>query len=591
MTTGAGGEVGDTRLYDAERAERLRTARVLLVAGAVLIAIALVVSIALRPTPVGGHLIYALMLALHLGSLALVRAGYLRLGAAVYATTYLAVALLAVGKAGGNLAPAGFVLPPLVLFVGLTLGGRQAMAVSIAAALGMLGVLALAEGGYLPDPRDTPPIRLALVATTTLLITGVMLLVALQIVRSSRARAAAAEAARRAMEEQLLGARRLETVARLSAGVAHDFNNVLTIVFAEVTRLERAGATSASLDNIRDAADRAAALVRQLLSFGRRQLRNPERVELGEVTANLSRLLARLVGDEIEFTTERGDEPAVLDADRTELEQILLNLVTNARDAMPTGGSLVVRTGVATAALRARCPEPLDAAVFLAVSDTGTGIDPAIRDRLFEPFVTTKEVGKGTGLGLATIATIVERAGGAVLVDSERGAGTTFTVVLPRAGGASASSPRAEPAARERARVLVVDDDALVRDAIAAIIESGGHTVTAAGTSADALDAVATATEPFDLLVTDVMMPDRPGPDLARELRERQAALRVLFLSGYPEQRLSEHGVLAPGVHFLAKPVHAAVLLETIARVLASDNPGALRADSPRSTGAPAAGP
>jgi two-component system cell cycle sensor histidine kinase/response regulator CckA len=260
-----------------------------------------------------------------------------------------------------------------------------------------------------------------------------MLHVALRIIRESRARAAAEEATRRVMEERLMQSRRLGTVGRLAAGVAHDFNNVLTVVFAEVSRLSRGDEkTKASAQNIKDAAEHAAALTRQLMSFGRLEVRKPELLDLGKVTTQLERLLGKFVGDRIQFVIEPGEDVPEIHADRTEVEQVLLNLVTNARDAMPDGGSLTVRTGVATREMRARCPEVEgDAVVFLSVTDTGIGIPASIRARLFEPFFTTKEIGKGTGLGLATVQAIAGNAGGAVLVDSEPGQGATFTVLLP----------------------------------------------------------------------------------------------------------------------------------------------------------------
>ncbi|KAB2900929.1 MAG: hypothetical protein F9K40_08880 [Kofleriaceae bacterium] len=277
-----------------------------------------------------------------------------------------------------------------------------------------------------------------------------MLHAALRIIRESRARAAAEEAARRALEEKLMQSRRLETVGRLAAGVAHDFNNVLTVVFAEVSRLTRMGddKIKASAGNIKEAAEHAAALTRQLMSFGRQQVRRPELLDLAQVTTQLERLLGKFVGDRIQFAIEPGDGVPPVRADRTEVEQVLLNLVTNARDAMPDGGALTVRTGVATAEMRARCPgiagEP---AVYLSVSDTGTGIAPEVRSRLFEPFFTTKEIGKGTGLGLATVQAIAGSAGGvippnATLPEGEReGLGPVVGAVELRALGAVHPEP------------------------------------------------------------------------------------------------------------------------------------------------------
>jgi signal transduction histidine kinase len=417
-----------------EASEQASTAYVLLLAGTGLLAFASLVSFALRPLPLSGHIAYVLMLAAHVLTLALIRRRIVRGAIIGFTVAYLAVVATAVARSGGQLAPTGFVLPPLVIFVGLTLGGRSALVTSLGASAMVLALVGLDRGGYLPEVTTTfAPIRVWLVASVALVITGIMLHAALRIIRESRARAAAEEATRRVMEERLMQSRRLETVGRLAAGVAHDFNNVLTVVFAEVSRLQRGDEkTRASATNIKDAAEHAAALTRQLMSFGRQQVRRPERLDLAQVTAQLERLLGKFVGEHIQLAIKPGaDVPAVL-ADRTEVEQVLLNLVTNARDAMPDGGSLTVRTGVATAAMRARCPEVAGAAAaFLSVTDTGIGIPADVRARLFEPFYTTKEIGKGTGLGLATVQAIAGNSGGAVLVDSEPGQGATFTVVLP----------------------------------------------------------------------------------------------------------------------------------------------------------------
>ncbi len=564
-----------------EPSEQATTAHALLVAGSAILSVTLLVSAALRPLPVDGHAAYFLMLLAHLLTIVLVRRGVVTAAIVGFTIAYVGVVVLAMARGGGTLAPAGFVLPPIVLFAGLTLSGRGAIATAAASSVAVLGLVLLERRGALPATAAITPIRVWLVATTSLVITGVMLHAALRIIRESRADAAAAQAAQQEIQERLLQSRRLEAVGRLAAGVAHDFNNVLTVVFAEAARLARGDArTAASAGHIREAAERAAALTRQLLSFGRRQVREPEWLAVSEVSRQLEQLLGRFVGDDIRLVIDTTDGGATtVRADRTELEQVLLNLVTNARDAMPGGGLLTLRTGVASAALRARCPTVLGAgAVYLSVTDDGVGIDPAVRARLFEPFFTTKEIGKGTGLGLATVHSIVTGAGGAIVVDSELGTGSTFTVVLPAAGDdavARALSPPAALVAARPADIIVVDDDALVRGAMHAIVTDGGHAVTVVGTAAEALAAAARWTRPPDLLVTDVIMADMSGPELARRLRVLHPGLRVLFTSGYAEDRLSERGVMVDGVHFVAKPFERTRLLEKIAAVLASDNLGA----------------
>jgi signal transduction histidine kinase len=414
-------------LDGGELSEQASTAYVLLLAGTGLLAVALLASIAMRPLPVNGHFAWATMLIMHVATLALLRRGIVRGAIIAFAVVYLGVVAAAVVRTGGQLAPAGFVLPPLVMFVGLTIGGRSALVTSFGASVMVLALVVLDRQGYVPAASiHVTPMRLWLVASVSLVITGIMLHAALRIIRESRQRA-------KLLEEKLMQSRRLETVGRLAAGVAHDFNNVLTIVFAETSRLQRGDEKAkATATNIREAAEHAAALTRQLMSFGRQQVRKPELLDIGKVTGQLERLLGKFVGDRIDLAIQPGPDVPEIRADRTEVEQVLLNLVTNARDAMPDGGSLTVRTGVATTAMRARCPEVAgDQAVFLSVTDTGMGIAPDVRARLFEPFFTTKEIGKGTGLGLATVQAIAGNAGGAVLVDSEPGKGATFTVVLP----------------------------------------------------------------------------------------------------------------------------------------------------------------
>jgi signal transduction histidine kinase len=236
------------------------------------------------------------------------------------------------------------------------------------------------------------------------------------------------------VEARLVQARRFEAVGRLAAGAAHDFGNVVTVVLAEAERLARSGdaRTEASAAAIYSAAELGATLTRQLLAFGRRQVPAPELIELGDLIRRQSGLLRRFAGDDVRLDLLLAAELPPLRADRTELEQVLLSLVTNARDAMPHGGVVTISTGVATPELRARGGVGGQRrAVYMAVADTGLGIDDGVRARLFEPFFTTKEVGKGTGLGLSTVHDIISRAGGAIVVDSDLGRGTTFTALFP----------------------------------------------------------------------------------------------------------------------------------------------------------------
>jgi signal transduction histidine kinase len=549
-------------LDGGEHAEQLRTAHALLRVGFLILVVATGVSMVIQPLPITRHLAYLSFLAIHALALTLVRRGVLRPTMYAFSALYLAVVLAAMWRLGGVRAPATLALPPLVLFVGLTVSGRAALATALVASAGAFTMVVLEHRGVVPERPPVVPERFWLVASGSLAITAFMLYAALRIIRESRAKAAADQRARREIEERLLQSRRLEAVGRLAAGVAHDFNNVLTVVFAEATRLGRLpGPAAASAANIREAAERASALTRQLLSFGRRHHVEPELLDIGDVVRQLEKLLAKFVGDPITVELDLAEDLARVRADRTELEQVLLNLVTNARDAMPNGGVVRIRTGRAEGD-----------AVFLSVTDEGTGIDEAVRARLFEPFFTTKEIGKGTGLGLATVQAIVTQLGGEVRVDSRPGAGATFTVVLPSVAGTEAAAARtiaAPRAAATGARIAIVEDDALVRGAIEQIVVDGGYVATTARSGVELLSAARSWTDPPDLLVTDVLMPDMTGPELVRQLRERHPELRVVFTSGYAEERLSHSGVALDGVHFVAKPFERTALLDKIAAVLA----------------------
>jgi signal transduction histidine kinase/ActR/RegA family two-component response regulator len=553
-------------LESDQGSERRRTAHTLLRAGTVISAVGLVLSIVIDPRSLVTHGAYAGVLVVHVLTLALLRRS-LPAAIVTFAVLYLAVVFAALWRFGGIRAPAGFVLPPVVLFVGLTLSGRAAVLTAIVASLELVALVVLEQRGVLPAMGRAPPERLALVAMTTLVITGLMLAAALDVIRASRARAAAEEQARRGLEERLLQSRRMEAVGRLAAGVAHDFNNLLTVVFAEATRLRRDEKNARSAASIASAAERAAALTRQLLTFGRRQVREPEVLEVNAVIEHLRKLLGSFLGEDVRLELALTPDTGRVRADRTELEQVLLNLVTNARDAMPGGGTITIRTGRAA-----------DGAVVLEVVDTGTGIAPDAQAHLFEPFFTTKEVGKGTGLGLATVRDIVSRAGGAIQVTSGVGNGTRITVTLPavEAPAPVAAPPPARVTPAGAPSIVVVDDDPLVRSAIQAVLADAGYAARAVRSPGELLEEAAGWQRAPDLILTDVVMHEIAGPELVRRLRARFPDLRALFMSGHAEERLSERGVIAPGVHFVAKPLEQAALLDKVAQVLASQNPGAL---------------
>jgi signal transduction histidine kinase/ActR/RegA family two-component response regulator len=561
-----------TAVDDDEGATRLDIARVILRAGTLVAGCALVGSVILRPMPVTGHVSYLAMLAVNGGAWLAVRRGASTPALVGFVALFLAVVLANVYTDGGVRSPGMFVLAPLVLFAGLTLHTIAAIAVATVGAAATLALVAIERRGDLPVHAPLASSRFWLVAMLSLAMVVFMLVVAIRAIHRARAAAAASRRARDELEARLLQARRLESIGRLAAGVAHDFNNVLTVVFAEASRLARADEprAKAAAGSIQEAAERAAALTRQLLTFGRRQASEPEVLDVSAVVRRLERLLARFVGGDIRLEVRLADGLPALRADRIEVEQILLNLVTNARDAMPEGGVVTIETAIAPAALREQAEVAAGDAVLVRVRDTGAGIAPEVRARLFEPFFTTKAIGKGTGLGLATVRDIVTRLGGGVVVDSVPGAGATFTVVLPATDArAVAAAAAARPVSRAGTRILIVDDDALVRAALEALLRDQGFEVETARAAADVLRAADAWPRPPELVLADVVMPDTGGVALVRTLRARYPALRVLLMSGYTDERVTGSGALADGVHFLAKPFEQGALLDTIEAVLA----------------------
>jgi len=363
-------------------------------------------------------------------------------------------------------------------------------------------------------------------------------------------------------EEQLRHVQKMEAIGTLAGGVAHDFNNMLAVIsgYSELILLGETldENTRSAIDQIRSAADRAAGLTRQLLAFSRKQLLQPRRLDLVVLTSELGRLLQRVIGEDIELVTLGGPQPSVVIADPSQLEQVLMNLVVNSRDAMPKGGKLTIE--VRNVTLDARDMERhLEAMpgqyVMLAVSDTGCGMDRATAARVFEPFFTTKEPGKGTGLGLATVYGIVKQTGGEVWVYSEPGQGTTFKVFLPRAdaeGSANAAVERSPVLGS--GTILLVEDENLLRNLIQEVLSASGYEVLEASSGPEALRLFEEHQGPISLLLTDVVMPRMSGQVLAERLRLARPELKVLYMSGYTDDAVVRHGVQAAEVAFIQKP-------------------------------------
>ncbi|MEW6210293.1 MAG: response regulator [Acidobacteriota bacterium] len=383
---------------------------------------------------------------------------------------------------------------------------------------------------------------------------------------------------RKKLEEQLLQSQKMEAVGRLAGGVAHDFNNLLTAIIGYSQMVMTGlGGDHSLCENIRevlDAARRAAALTNQLLIFSRKQVSQPEILDLDEVISNLSRMLKRLIGEDIEVEINASPSPKLIKADLGQIEQIILNLSINARDAMPQGGMLVIETDIVHFDDR-YFGEHLDLSpghyVMLAVSDTGCGMGRGVLPHIFEPFFTTKGIGKGTGLGLSTVYGIVRQSGGGISVYSEPDYGTVFKIYFPRASEDAELSRKAEepdymPEGTET--LLLVEDDPIVQQLAASILQTQGYTVFKASDGKEALQIVAECGSRIDLLLTDVVMPQMSGRELAEHIKNAHPGIRVLFVSGYTDDALLHYGLLNEGVTLLQKPFAPGLLARKVREVL-----------------------
>ena len=385
---------------------------------------------------------------------------------------------------------------------------------------------------------------------------------------------------RRHLEEQLRESQKMEAVGRLAGGIAHDFNNMLTAIsgFAELLSLDLQDATTEAhshLQEIRRAAARSAELTRKLLAFSRRQLLQPRTVDLSDIVDELNTLLGRIVGESIHQSLRLATEPVCVTVDPGQLEQVLLNLVINAKEAMPNGGSLQIETGVVQLSPEYATQhigiEPGEYGM-LAVTDTGVGIPPEVRARIFEPFFTTKAEQGGTGLGLSTVIGIVTQSGGHIAVESEPGDGTTMKVYFPLVVEApTPPEPRPDVAADTGSgTILLVEDEELLRSLVTRIFTRAGFTVLAAPDGETALQLVADHAGPLDLLLTDVVLPGMNGREVADGVKALRPGVRVLFMSGYTEDAIVHHGVLDEGIEFLEKPFTRQDLLARVNAILAA---------------------
>jgi len=382
----------------------------------------------------------------------------------------------------------------------------------------------------------------------------------------------------RGIEERLRQSQKMEAIGTLAGGVAHDFNNILMVISGYSSVLAEALQANAKLsghvEQIRKAGERAASLTRQLLAFSRKETIQPAQLNVNDVVTNIEKLLHRLIGEHITISTHLAVDLGTVLADAGQLEQIILNLAVNARDAMPNGGKLAIETrntvllqGIAHGQVKM----PPGEYVELTVSDSGMGMEPSVKPHIFEPFFTTKPVGKGTGLGLSTVYGIVKQSGGYITFDSEPGKGTSFQIFLPRVRAEALAETAEEertPRVRGGETVLLVEDDASVCELVRAVLSSQGYSVLAARRPQEAEMICRAHGQRIDLLLTDVIMPEMSGPELAKRLSAWVAPMRLLYMSGYIEDSAVRHEIQAKGIPYLQKPFSPESLVKKVREVL-----------------------
>jgi PAS domain S-box-containing protein len=386
---------------------------------------------------------------------------------------------------------------------------------------------------------------------------------------------------RRALEDQFRQAQKMEAVGRLAGGVAHDFNNLLMVVsgYTEVLleQLDQEDPLLAKVQAIQQAADRATTLTRQLLAFSRKQLLELKVVDVNAIVADMERLLRPLIGENIELATKLTPNVGHTRADAGQLEQVIMNLVVNAKDAMPSGGKILIETREADvdAARREHSLIEPGTYILLSVSDTGAGMDQETQSRIFEPFFTTKEKGKGTGLGLSTVYGIVKQSGGYIFAQSEMGCGTAFRIYLPRVPDPAEHAGHAKHSQTPTGgseTVLLVEDEESVRELVRETLKSKGYSVMEAGDGVAGMKAAESYQGRIDILITDVVMPGMSGRELAQRVAAVRPQIKVLYLSGYTEDAIIHEGVLDPGTAFLQKPFTLHALARKVREVLRGES-------------------
>jgi signal transduction histidine kinase/CheY-like chemotaxis protein len=533
----------------------------------------------------------------------LVRRGRFKAGVSLFVTGAVAISAVGVALTGFTANAQNLIELTMPLALAALLVGRRALWTSLLAYVLGFAIGALRDAGHLwsRGPHAPPTQPFGAVGTAVIGFTVVAIVLDrvglslregfdLALARQRDIEQTSAELAntnralkdemarRQAAEAQLIEAQKMEAVSRLSGGVAHDFNNLLTVILGctQISQetLPPGHAAQEALEGVREAAERAADLTRQLLAFARRQLVEPKALRVDDSVRSTQKLLSRLLRENIRLQTELSADSWNVLIDPGQLDQVIVNFAVNARDAMPSGGTLTIRTREATL-LEAKASSLFSIAagdyVVLEVADEGTGMDAETRRRVFEPFFTTKGGTKGTGLGLATCYGIVLQAGGGIFFDTEVGRGTTFRVYLPRSKQEQASGMvPAKPGASEGhgETVLVVEDDVSVRQVTLRVLTQAGYCVLQASNLVEAVKIMRSTSGPIDLLLTDLVLPDGSGGDVAERIAELRPQIRVLYVSGYTDDPALRRGISENEVEFLSKPFSPARLVTRVREVL-----------------------
>jgi signal transduction histidine kinase/CheY-like chemotaxis protein len=546
--------------------ERARILTTILSAGAIVSGTMALLVPLWRENATSSMIGYGLTFALHILHLALVGSGRPLLAARSFSVLFFVLVTALIYIHGGVRSLGGFVYPLVVLFAGLTWSGAAALGVAIASALTAIGMSLLESRGLLtPIEPVISSGAVSAVITASVAMTAVMLVVALRVIRASSEEALANERKLRELERDLACAHRMEALGKLAGGLAHDFNNMLTgiIGHAELVTLKASDSgVKRHAQLILGTSERAAELTRQLLAFSRKREPFVGTVGLNQLVRNVVAILEGSVDSRIQVQAELGAEPDWVEGDAASLESAILNLAVNGRDAMPEGGTLSIRTALENGRLR------------LDVSDTGTGIASGVIDKIFEPYFTTKAIGKGTGLGLAAVYGTTQEHGGTIEVESREGQGTTFILRLPRAPSPPAPKSARSPTSDARTeasppalRVLAVDDEPAVLESVSDMLAQMGHDVLPAASANEAFRILG-SNDTVDVVLLDLVMPGLPARAMMERIHELRPEIPILLTSGYSEELMNESPRIDARAGFLRKPYRRAELATALAQAI-----------------------